>query len=153
VTYYYYRDPITRKSKSLGTDRAAAIMAAQRLNAKKDLAVRAMRAGATIQSGIPVIQSGNIDEVGLYSKTTIVSAARSVGKMSGIYFLVDAGQIVYVGQSTDIIMRISSHLREGVKTFTSFSVIEASAEELDDLEARYIAKFEPVYNVKRPMFA
>lgn len=153
VTYYYYRDPITRKPRSLGSDRSAAILAAQRINAKKELAVKAMRAGATIQNGIPLIQSGNIDELGLYSHGTIIAAARTVGKIAGIYFLVDAGRIVYIGQSTDIIMRISSHLREGVKTFTSFAVIEAEPEELDDLEARYIAKFGPIYNVKRPMFA
>lgn len=150
--YYSYADPETGKDMGLGSDRGAAILAANRLNAQKADVILLRSAGAHIRSGgVPCIKAGMIDENGLFEAKTVVGAARSIEKICGIYFLIDAAEIVYVGQSTDVLTRIASHMRDASeKRFSSFSVLETAKDDLGRVEALYIAKFSPRYNVKRP---
>lgn len=61
----------------------------------------------------------------------------------GIYFLIDKKTVVYVGQSNNIMSRISGH---SVKKYTSIIYIECDKEELDKLETDYIIAFNPKYN-------
>ena len=68
-------------------------------------------------------------------------------KAKGVYFLIKDDEIVYVGQSTNIFARVTSHSR--TKEFDSFTYElkpKATSFELDQLETKYIGKFTPKYN-------
>ena len=65
--------------------------------------------------------------------------------ISGVYFLFDKDELVYVGCSNDIFKRIIQH--EGKKVFDSYSYIELSNEEEIMLcEGVLIDKYIPKYN-------
>ncbi len=65
-----------------------------------------------------------------------------------IYFLIQGNEIVYVGQTiSPFFSRIAGHMN---KLFDSFVFISAENEMLNDLEAYYIVKFKPKYNVALP---
>lgn len=77
--------------------------------------------------------------------TEIVANSFSVGKIVGVYFLINKGKIVYVGQSRNVHARLAVHLDE--KCFDSASVIPCKISELDEVELFYIRKFRPALNV------
>lgn len=68
--------------------------------------------------------------------------------MSCVYFLIRKGEVVYVGQSTKGFYRVLTHV--GQKEFDSFSFVECSEENLDEMEAMYIAKLSPAHNHVMP---
>jgi len=65
---------------------------------------------------------------------------------SGIYYLIQDGVIVYVGQSKNIRKRIASHIVEGKKKFDSYSFFPAEKENLNQLELDEILEHNPIYN-------
>jgi predicted GIY-YIG superfamily endonuclease len=72
--------------------------------------------------------------------------------LSGIYYLVNSGYgIVYIGESGDIMKRISQHLSEGKKEFDRFTFEvypNSTREERRVYEMEAIKKFKPVYNIE-----
>lgn len=68
---------------------------------------------------------------------------------SGIYFLVDAGEVVYVGQTSEGIKRISCHIKD--KKFEEVFIIPTPQDRLDDVEWDFIYKYQPKYNFKGTM--
>lgn len=76
----------------------------------------------------------------------ILQAAVRSAKASGIYFLVRGDEVVYVGQSLDMLHRIARHRREG-RSFDRYACMECEPERLDALEALYIAAFAPRENM------
>ena len=71
----------------------------------------------------------------------------------GVYLLMLDGDVVYVGQSTDIHCRISAHIQENKKEFDEIKYLEYPKEELDAMEKYIIARFHPKYNINHNMFA
>jgi excinuclease UvrABC nuclease subunit len=74
-------------------------------------------------------------------------------RFSGVYFLMRAGDVVYVGKSRDIICRAMQHRNERTgqswqlrKDFDSFRFMRVDEEILDEIEQRSIAYFQPRYN-------
>jgi hypothetical protein len=74
----------------------------------------------------------------------------------GVYFLIDCQEIVYVGKSINVKNRLRQHSESGQygmeyeKNFNRFFFINCQLEELDELEAYYILKFRPKYNISIP---
>ena len=66
--------------------------------------------------------------------------------VSGIYFLFDRGNIVYVGKSLDIFVRIRTHYRDEAKVFDRWAYLKCPAEGLDEMEREYIELFQPYLN-------
>jgi len=66
-----------------------------------------------------------------------------------IYFLIDEGEIVYVGQSRDFDNRLEAHRKSG-KQFDSFAWFEAPDLYLKQIEAYYIDRIQPFYNGEYP---
>ncbi|GGI75025.1 hypothetical protein [Deinococcus wulumuqiensis] len=67
----------------------------------------------------------------------------------GIYFLLAQRQIVYVGQSINCHNRVRMHLAD--KDFDSYAVLPATpTDDLNTLEALYILRFRPGYNLALP---
>lgn len=75
-------------------------------------------------------------------KTACVSA------YSGVYFLInDDDEVVYVGQSTNIISRIGDHLvSEKAPYFTKVAAVSVDHKDLLNVEAAYIAEYNPPLN-------
>jgi hypothetical protein len=61
----------------------------------------------------------------------------------GVYFLIQDSEIVYVGQSTNVMTRLLQHKN---KEWNGWFCVECDMEELTCLEDHYILKFLPKYN-------
>lgn len=79
----------------------------------------------------------------LLREDEIVKAANTWALATGVYFLINTNKVVYVGQSTNVYARISSHWD---KVFDSFAFIPCEKEMLDKLESLYIHVLRPTLN-------
>ncbi len=77
----------------------------------------------------------------------IVAAALPWKHATGIYFLLDGDDVVYVGQSRNVYSRISSH---PVKNFNRYAFVPCAVESLDKLESLYIHLLRPKLNGRKP---
>lgn len=89
----------------------------------------------------------------LLDLTALRVARRSMPtRLCGIYFLFDGDELVYIGQSRDIVLRLFQHSRPRyaapAKRFTTYAWVECEPDELNALELAYLAKFRPALNTK-----
>ena len=80
----------------------------------------------------------------LYSEQEIVASSRlysDLDRACGVYFLIDQGEVVYVGQSVNVFSRMREHCKS--KSFNSYSYINCPREDLDILESLYIHVLRP----------
>lgn len=77
-----------------------------------------------------------------------VMNSKKAPNTSYVYFLIDKGDIVYVGITKDVGGRLMSHL-SSVKVFDAYYFEPVSTEDAYKAESDYINKFKPKYN-KRP---
>jgi len=68
------------------------------------------------------------------------------GSVSAVYFLCRGGEVLYVGQTTDIQYRVASHVKEGKIPFESAFYIPTLKSSLDQVEAAFIKALKPPYN-------
>lgn len=68
---------------------------------------------------------------------------------TGIYFLIDSDEIVYVGKSVQINDRIRQHRED--KRFSRYGYVECPHDQLEWLEAAYIRLIRPLINTMRPL--
>ena len=73
----------------------------------------------------------------------IVESSKPWYQSSGVYFLIDEGKIVYVGQSVNIYARIPSHHD---KKFDRYSYVPCKPRLLNILESLYIHCLQPKLN-------
>ena len=77
-------------------------------------------------------------------------ARRAVTKprtLCGVYFLLLRDQVVYVGQSVDVMGRVTSHITaDPRRLWDSFSVLECQADRLCVTERAYLDQLLPPYN-------
>lgn len=88
----------------------------------------------------------------MISKRDVIEKCRPIKKeFYCIYALIKNKNIVYIGQTSNIISRLSSHLHSN-KDFDSWSVIESfdyiESDSFNKLEKKYINKFKPKLNVQ-----
>jgi len=79
----------------------------------------------------------------LLRENEIVAVSKPWQQFIGVYFLIDNGKIVYVGQSVNVYSRIAQHHQ---KKFDSFAVLPCQKTELDVLESLYIHVLRPLLN-------
>ena len=80
----------------------------------------------------------------LYSEQEIVASSRlysDLDRACGVYFLIDRGEVVYVGQSVNVFSRMREHSKS--KKFDSYVYINCSKGDLDILESLYIHVLRP----------
>lgn len=82
----------------------------------------------------------------LLSKSEIVSLPEPNIPVSGVYFLISEGEIVYVGRSINVPSRVNAHLKKGKIKFDAWRMIHCKIEELDDIESSYIMLIRPPLN-------
>lgn len=69
-----------------------------------------------------------------------------------IYFLLNKGEVVYVGKSVRVAKRVTSHDVKGEKQYDEVFAKPCpnmDSKTLCDLESYYIAKYKPIYNMVR----
>lgn len=64
----------------------------------------------------------------------------------GVYFLLLNGEVMYVGQSVNVVSRICQHLTQRLIDFDSYAWVLVDRQDLLVTEAAYIVKFKPKYN-------
>ncbi len=74
-----------------------------------------------------------------------IPKTRHPAQLTAVYFLFDADELVYIGQSKNMLSRIGQHIK-GSKAFDSYTFIECGEDELDGLEAAYIKQYQPKLN-------
>lgn len=65
---------------------------------------------------------------------------------SGVYFLFQGQEIVYVGQSADVLRRIGEHISDRLKVFDGVAFIPCQALNRVWMEEQYIKRLKPRYN-------
>jgi len=72
-----------------------------------------------------------------------------LAKRSCIYFLRKQNKIVYIGETTSFLTRLSQHFNEGVKDFdnVSFEVFNGSTKQRRTYEKNLIQMHKPLYNI------
>ena len=69
-------------------------------------------------------------------------------KLTGIYFLLEGKEVVYIGQTRSGIGRVWQHM--GRINFDSYSFFCVDGAELDEAEAINILQYDPGYNNRLP---
>ena len=70
--------------------------------------------------------------------------------VSGVYFLMQGNEVVYVGQSVNVYSRISQHMAGAPFEFDSFSITECATADILVLEAQQIRDIQPRWNKMYP---
>lgn len=83
----------------------------------------------------------------LASREEILAAAGPVVDPCGVYFLVQAGEVAYVGQSVNVFSRVRQHSKE----FDSIAWVSVPREYLDVVESLYIHALSPRLNCVVPL--
>jgi len=76
------------------------------------------------------------------------AAAALVGNVSGVYFLFEGDELVYIGEGWNCFLRVAEHTRkESTKKFTHWSYLEIpSRSERKIVERTLRAQYSPRYN-------
>jgi len=71
------------------------------------------------------------------------------GNCSGVYFLFDREELVYIGKSWNCLLRVAEHTRKDAeKSFTSWNFIAIDVDtEKNNLERKLIQAHNPKYNI------
>lgn len=80
-----------------------------------------------------------------------ISSVQIQGNVSGVYFLFDKDEVVYIGQGWNCFLRVAEHTRKDAnKTFTHWWFIDIQSEvERKVVEKELIRKYQPRFN-RRP---
>lgn len=89
------------------------------------------------------IASAKLTGNSLLHPDEIVSASLPYAKSTGVYFLIDGEEVVYVGQALNVYSRIGQHVE---KRFDRYAFVPCSAPALDRLESLYIHCLRPKLN-------
>lgn len=84
-----------------------------------------------------------------YFKNDIIRRAIAIepAKVFIVYFLIDGGEIVYIGQSVAFGSRLHQHISDKSKKFDRYFTIKCKDKsEMDELERYYISAFKPTFN-------
>lgn len=87
---------------------------------------------------------GQVTNKGLLSLNEIINSSSPWKGVSGVYFLIENKEIVYIGQSNNVFQRIGEHFRK--KRFSRYVYIPCAEDGLDILESLYIHIFAPKLN-------
>lgn len=82
----------------------------------------------------------------LLDKNKIFKLSMDLPIITGVYFLILKGTIVYVGQSVNIFQRVGVHASAQKIKFDKYYYLECKAEYLNILESIYIHKIKPPQN-------
>ena len=107
-----------------------------------------LREESAVLSHVLALNKASVKLTGatLLKQREIVAAKMELPVKSGVYFLINKGKVVYVGQSGTVMARVVQHM--GLKDFDSFAYIACEANMLDVMESLYIHVLRPPLNGK-----
>ena len=114
-----------------------AMYVAKVLKLKQEIAELEDRKTRTTHTLSLDILSNQITSRDMLLEEEVVAGSHGYKCACGVYFLVHAGAVVYVGQSINVYARVHSHEQSG-RVFDSFAFTLCEKEELDMLESLYI---------------
>lgn len=85
----------------------------------------------------------------MLTEAEIVAGSLPLPEVCGIYFLIDEGRVVYVGQSLNVLGRMPRHAMS--KQFDRFAYIPCDQEALNFAESLYIHALQPPLNGPAPI--
>ena len=115
-----------------------AMHVAKVLELREEIAELEDRKGRSTHTLSLDILSNRITSRDMLLEEEIIAGAQGYEFACGVYFLVHAGVVIYVGQSVNVYARVHAHRQEGRKPFDSFAFTPCEKEELDMLESLYI---------------
>ena len=80
----------------------------------------------------------------ILERDAILAKALPAANTPGVYFLLLAGEIVYIGQSICPFRRFSDHIAD--KKFDAYVFLPCERRDLVNLESYYIGQYKPKYN-------
>lgn len=78
----------------------------------------------------------------------LVKNLRPLHSIKGIYFLYRQGELVYIGKSYDVPMRVWTHRKAPLFEWDDVKYFKYSGNDISRLEARLISYYKPVENLK-----
>lgn len=90
------------------------------------------------------VQKPNIANIEFLSGDEIVRRSAMVGSLSGVYFLIRGGRVVYVGQSLNVYNRLETHKK--TRRFDTYFIMPCAPDVLDIVEDYYIKTLWPEEN-------
>lgn len=102
-----------------------------------------------ITSELASVPADILQQISTAKDVAVVLKAFEVNIQSGVYFLInEVNEIVYVGQSKNVMSRIGSHLGDKNKSphFSKVSAIPVPLDQLDEVEQRFIQELRPRLN-------
>lgn len=145
--YIRYCDAFGRLiRRKIGPDRVEAERELAEANAQVAVQRRAVRASGynRIRHKTKPVAKHGIDVLRLIDSGMIPVDMGSLRLVSGVYFLALKGEVVYVGQSQNVMRRIAYHLES--KLFDAAFYIPTAPDQMNETEAYYIRVMQPRYN-------
>jgi hypothetical protein len=134
-----------RASRTFATEAAAREWAGAQESAKEGMThLRRHLSHHTIAPYLPPRFRQAVNQAN-YTEAEILAHAFPLPAEVGIYFLIRAGAVVYVGQTNGLLARLARHRQLG-KKFDAFAFIPCEPTELDALERTYICLLLPEGN-------
>ena len=96
-----------------------------------------------------ILRLERVRREGLTSIAELRHRAVPIFRMPAVYFLfAEDGELIYIGESDNVLGRIGHHIADPAKRFTAWSFVEApgSAKQRRALEKRYIQAYHPKGN-------
>lgn len=97
------------------------------------------------------LQRFSVDDLDVYAakrllSADIISMSVPAERVSGIYFLIQNSEIVYIGKSVDAAGRLVSHIHGKKVKFDRLFFMRVATSKLDEVERHYISTFNPGLN-------
>lgn len=133
------KEAILAKTAALMTDRRGTILQLEKQISELEGRLENLREQEEFATVSAAINGGRF-----CTEEEIVDASEKWDGVSGVYFLISNGRVVYVGQSVNVYTRIFSH--QTFKQFDRFAFIPCKPNMLNRVESLYIHVLRPPLN-------
>lgn len=129
------------------TDRSLALEIAQAVAEKQAVDGRASAQGVIRPARA---RKHEVEQLRALPVERLLANRLPAAPICGVYFLLRAGRIVYVGQSIDVMRRVSDHQKAPPCEFDGVAFQNVAQPDLARVEAFFIWRFDPEGNRTRP---
>ena len=124
------------------------ILKFNRSSQKKQFNRRLKRTKGLVSYNLERVYGEYDEEMSQVRKEILSNAKRIPFNQYYIYALIKDQEIVYIGQSYNVMQRLGKHIQEGLKDFDSYSIVcKVTQDDVDEVERKYIDDLKPKYNI------
>jgi hypothetical protein len=140
----YYRVTLEYRSGKL----YERILKFNRVSQKKQFKRRLRKSKYLVSYNFERVYGEYDEEMNKVRKEILSNAKHIPFNQYYIYALIKDQEIVYIGQSSNVMSRLGSHIQEKRKDFDSYAIVcKVSQNEVDEVERKYIDDLKPKYNI------